>query len=193
MVRKPQIETLLKQLDVEGEAEPRRIVAELISRRVDSESNVRTALINNGSCRIRRWCCEVIGGYKDSSLIPALEQATRDSHMSVRLHALIAISDFKDYRAIRAVIRLLQDESGGVRGNAVVACRSFIDSHPEVVTALLPLVNDEKWYVRREVALTLHSSRSDAEKKAIAALRRDQNASVRKAAEGRAPKTSGTP
>ena len=182
MAKARPIKDLLKRLDVEGEKEPRRIVAELVKRRAVSEPAVTEALLQNPSCRIRRWCCDVIGGFKDPGLVPQLEQATRDSHMSVRLHALVAISAFRIRQAVQAVGGLLNDESGGVRGNAVVACRAYSDEFPEVVPKLLPLINDEKWYIRREVALTLVPSRSGVEKKAIAALKRDGNASVRKAA-----------
>lgn len=114
--------------------------------------------------------------------LPDFIEATRDQHMSVRLHALIALSEYHDDRVIPVIAALMKDTSGGIRCNAVVAARLHLERDDALLRHLIAAAKDDKWYVRKEVARALRDHPSMSARRTLTKLRRDAHPTVRKAA-----------
>ena len=172
---------LIAALDLEGEIEARAIVAELASRGVEAVAPLRLAIREHRSTRVRRWGCEALALLIGVEAIPDLIAAARDRQMSVRLHALLALSGLRDERVAPILAELIADPSGGVRGNAVAAARGHL-AHPALLRAVIAAADDGKWYVRKEVAVALRGHPDPAALQVGERLRADSHPAVRNAA-----------
>lgn len=97
---------------------------------------------------VQRWAVEALGRFPEKLAWPTVSRALRSPHMSVRLHALLAVRGFGNPRRAAALRPLLRDESGGVRINALPVVAGFRPKWLGV--ELKRALRDEKFYVRRE-------------------------------------------
>lgn len=95
---------------------------------------------------VQRWAVEALGAMPERAAWPAVARALRSPHMSVRLHAVVAVRGFGNPRRAAALRPLLRDESGGVRVNALAVVGGF---RPKWLGAeLRRAARDPKAYVR---------------------------------------------
>lgn len=182
MPRQRSIVELIQGLDCEGEIEPRSLIVELGRHGEAATVHLQEAVRHHPSCRVRRWACEALSLVIGKQALPNLIAATRDQHMSVRLHALIALSEYHDDRVIPVITELMQDPSGGIRSNAVVAARLHLERYDALLRHLVAAAKDDKWYVRKEVARALRGHNSVSAQRTLTKLRRDAHPTVRKTA-----------
>lgn len=62
-----------------------------------------------------------MGSIKDKKAAPLLIDALKDSRMTVKLHSIKGLGRMKYKKGVAAISRLLRDESGGIRVNALYA------------------------------------------------------------------------
>jgi HEAT repeat protein len=148
-----EIERLIRGLDVEGEREPRRVVERLVALGSAVVPRLIARLEQVTKPRWRRWIAHALGTLGDPRAIGALKAVLTDPHMTVRLHAMEALSCFPARRVERSLILLLRDPSGGVRVRAIGALIRVGTRRAD--RELLAATRDEKWYVRQEAARAL--------------------------------------
>lgn len=148
-----EIERLIRSLDVEGEREPRRVVARLAALGPAVVPCLIARLEQVTKPRWRRWIAHALGTLGDPRAIGALKAVLTDPHMTVRLHAMEALACFPARRVERSLVLLLRDPSGGVRVRAIGALIRV--GTKRAGRELLEATRDEKWYVRQEAARAL--------------------------------------
>jgi len=117
------------------------------------------------------------GARARSTLIGALSDRT----MVVRLHALMALGRLAWGRAAAAaVVGLLRDPSGGVRGNAIDVL--VARNERRAARAIASCLGDAKWYVRQHAARALGRLAATSEKGRLERALHDARPAVREAA-----------
>lgn len=180
------IDQLIAALDIEGEIAARAIVAEIGGCGAAAVAPLRQAIRQHRSARVRRWSCEALALLIGVEAFADLAAAARDPQMSVRLHALIALSGLPDRRVAPVLVELIADPSGGIRGNAVVAAREHL-ADDAVLRAVIAAGDDATWYVRKEVAVALRGHPDPAARRVRERLCADAHPAVRNAAATEAP------
>jgi mono/diheme cytochrome c family protein len=91
----------------------------------------------------------------DRSAVPALEQlAATAADPRPRLHALWTLDGMNALRP-ELVVTALKDESADVRAAALRLSEHWLESNVALQTAVVQLLNDPDWFVRRQLAATL--------------------------------------
>jgi HEAT repeat protein len=104
---------------------------------------------------IQRWAVEGLGAINDSAVVRPIVAALKSPHMTVRLHAIRAIQRRGERRLARYLRRLMDDDSGGIRMNALQALVAL--SPRWIAEVLIAAQEDAKYYVRRYAARALNT------------------------------------
>ena len=110
----------------------------------------------------------------DASVVPALKTlAAGASDWRTRLHALWTL-DGLDAIDVASVRKALTDTSNDVRASAIRLSERWLDKDAELRAAVIALVTDKNWNVRRQVAASLGSMpAADRVEPAVTVLTRD--------------------
>lgn len=104
---------------------------------------------------VKRWAIEALGSFPARDVIKTLKSALKSPHMTIRLHAMVAIYHLGDSKNAKLLRPLLKDESGGIRINALEILTVYRPKWLKL--ELLKLANDEKTYIRNKVKKILNS------------------------------------
>lgn len=130
--------------------------------------------------RVQKWSLEALGELRAGASI--LIDSLGHPRMTVRLHAVRALGRMRHRPAVRALTKLLSDESGGIRVNVLQAL-TRIGKAPPIVSVLASL-GDAKWYVRREACIMSGALRVRGARTKLGWLTQlDPHPAVRRAAE----------
>ena len=98
----------------------------------------------------------------DKSVVPALENLAKTSPQAVtRLHALWTLSGMKSLSPA-LVTAALNDASPDVRAGALRMSEQWLPTSAPMRAAVLKLIDDQNWFVRRQLAATLGEFPADA-------------------------------
>lgn len=146
-MKKINIETAAKMLNVPGEVEPYKNLKKIL--KADNSYDILISLSEPAhKPSVRRWAIEGLATFENPKVSKCLKQSLKDEFMTVRLHAVRAIWSRNKTPELKALIPLLDDESGGIRLNVleVLGRRRYkgIDGK------IKKMMKDEKNYIRKK-------------------------------------------
>ena len=141
-----------------GENHQRQLIARLV--RLGPQALTPLCGICEGDYppSVVRWAMDALGLFPGPRALRRIKGGLMHSSMSVRLHAMLAVRQLNDGALARYIRPLLDDESGGIRVNAVAI---IAELKPKwLKTELRRALSDDKAYVREIAARLLESLRS---------------------------------
>jgi HEAT repeat protein len=140
-----------------------KLINSLNNENIDIRKNAASALIKIG--------------------VPALEMlinALEDENWRVRWYSAEILGEIKDDRAVKPLIKALNDENNGVRSNSIIA---LIEIGEPAVEMLINALEDVNWRVRLHSAEILGEINDDRAVKPLTETLNDDNNDVRRAAD----------
>lgn len=175
----PDALTIMRDFTAHGEVVPMRAARAVAALGRPALKPLLQAMRDSTDTRIKRWSLEALGLIGGKVAIAAIRNATRDPAMSVRLHAIEGLRTLKDRAGARELVRLLADESGGIRGRAALALGEL--GNARCAPALIRALTDVKWYVRQQAATALGHLRAKPARAALTRALKDPRKAVQKA------------
>lgn len=143
------IEALIEKLDTPGDLAAEKVIAALAKIGKPALPFLRIAAQDEANPRIRKWALQALGSLGDKKDAPLLIAALKEERMTVRLHAVKGLARLQLGAA--PIAKLLKDESGGIRLNALYALMAIGDV--SVLPEIRKCLKDSEWYVRQNACV----------------------------------------
>ncbi|WP_374080345.1 HEAT repeat domain-containing protein [Bdellovibrio bacteriovorus] len=146
------LSTLIEMLDTQSDKAAEKIITKLVGVGKGAIPRLMEAAKNDQKPRIQKWALQALGAIGDKRAAPLLLNALDDERMTVRLHALRGLGKMKYKKGTKKIsVLLLNDESGGIRVNALYALMAIKD--PSILPQIQKSLSDPQWYVRQNACV----------------------------------------
>lgn len=143
------IESLMEQLDTPGDTAAEKVIAALAKIGKPALPFLRAAAKDTANPRIRKWSLQALGSFGEKKDAILLIEALKEDRMTVRLHAVKGLARLG--MGAEPIAKLLKDESGGIRVNALYALMVIGDV--SVLPEIRKCLKDSEWYVRQNACV----------------------------------------
>ncbi len=148
------VERILDRLGSHDPRAERRAVRELVALGPRALASLRRAIRTHRNAHARAAATVAVARLAGPLSRRALLDALDDETMVVRLHALMALDRHAwGGRVGRRVVELVDDESAGVRNNAIAVLARR--GERSAAAAIARRLADPRWHVRQQAALAL--------------------------------------
>ncbi|PCJ61278.1 MAG: hypothetical protein COA79_06775 [Planctomycetota bacterium] len=135
------------QLESEGEKKPLEVLRKILKHK-DGEKILTALITKEYSISAKRWSVEGLGYFNSKSSVNLTLQALTNDSMTIKLHAIHALSIRGNISQIKKIRPLLKDQWGGIRLNALTTLLDFKIKLTKSEIKLLK--NDDKNYIRKK-------------------------------------------
>lgn len=150
-MKKQQIDSLIAQLDTQGDITAENVIGELVAIGKTAVPALMRAAKDIRAPRIRKWALQALGSIGDKRAAPLLLEALLDDRMTVKLHSIKGLSKMRYKNGAIPISKLLKDKSGGIRVNALYALVEIGDR--SVLPKIRKCLSDPQWYVRQNACI----------------------------------------
>ena len=154
---------IIKIFKSPGEHKQKLLIEKLKLNGDQSVKLLIETLNDTTSIEVKRWIVEAMGEFDTPESRKLIIAALKDKAMSVKLHAIRAVRKINDQKIAKYVLPLIDDESGGIRINALDVIFEFrVRGYKSIIEKCLM---DQKEYVRKRATSYKNYLISDVRKK----------------------------
>jgi hypothetical protein len=149
----PQIADVIRAFKKPGEKDQAILIEQLTALGIAGRDILIQVWNDSASIEAKRWAISGLGNYNDSQSRKIIQSSLLNKAMSIRLHGIRAINMIGNKRLGIDLIPLIDDESGGIRINALdVIVGLRVSGWKTIVNKCL---TDQKMYVRKRAQFYL--------------------------------------